>query len=408
MLTTQKEKNYIQTGGYAKISVDLQEIGENSNEYAKVSNAKELEEAINNSNIKVIEIENDLDLGINNIKEELSTDIITAHNVPLTHPDLIKSGVSRLKIKDRDQLKIYSKNGATILHCNIVLENCNDIIIANLKFDELWEWDEETFAKYDRNNWDYITVQGGSDIWIDHCDFGKSYDGIIDIVKETKNITISWCKVEPNVESEFYHHQFEHLEQNKSQFPMYQYLREEVGLEIEEIENLVSCQFKVHLVGAEDNEEENGDIRLTLHHNIYENVKSRIPRIRNGRAHVYNIIVNSSKVKESYQNLNKEQIQIIANRYPELTHFETYAVIATNNANVIVENSIFENVERPFFIYQNAERYAYGNISVRNSILEEEGREQKIDREVQSQIKWVLPVNYSYSLDEVNILKEKR
>ena len=33
-----------------------------------------------------------------------------------------------------------------------------------------------------------------SQIWIDHCDFTKAYDGVLDIKGGSHGVTISWCR----------------------------------------------------------------------------------------------------------------------------------------------------------------------------------------------------------------------
>lgn len=58
------------------------------------------------------------------------------------------------------------------------------MIFRNLEFDELWEWDEATKGNYDKNDWDYVTIEGtSSKVWIDHCTFNKAYDGLVDVKK---------------------------------------------------------------------------------------------------------------------------------------------------------------------------------------------------------------------------------
>ena len=60
----------------------------------------------------------------------------------------------------------------------------------NLKFDELWEWDESSKGNYDKQDWDFITVDMTSDnVWIDHCTFTKAYDGVVDVKGGSKNVT---------------------------------------------------------------------------------------------------------------------------------------------------------------------------------------------------------------------------
>ena len=60
-----------------------------------------------------------------------------------------------------------------------------NLIIRNLKFDQLWEWDEATRGDYDTNDWDFVMIGDGggatSGIWVDHCTFTKAYDGMLDI-----------------------------------------------------------------------------------------------------------------------------------------------------------------------------------------------------------------------------------
>ena len=102
-----------------------------------------------------------------------------------------------LKLADMSNLTIYSKNGAKITHTCIDITGSNNIIIRNIEFDEIWEWDDYTEGAYDRNDWDYMTIEkGSSDIWVDHCTFYKSYDGVIDVKTPVNdsNITISWCE----------------------------------------------------------------------------------------------------------------------------------------------------------------------------------------------------------------------
>lgn len=98
----------------------------------------------------------------------------------------------------------FFQGGYSLKHVAVDINGSENIIIRNIRFDELWEWDEETEGDYDVNDWDYVTVEGGSDqIWIDHCTFHKAYDGVVDIKtdKTTEtNVTISWCEFLPGSE----------------------------------------------------------------------------------------------------------------------------------------------------------------------------------------------------------------
>ena len=141
----------------------------NSSSYVRVTNEVELAAALKKgSKVKVIEIMNDLDLGWNEIDAAAQKAPFTQNIVPLTHPTLKKTGVSKITVDSFDDLTIFSKNGSTIKHAGLVFKNSKNVVIRNLQFDELWEWDEDTKGDYDRNDWDYITLEGCNGVWIDH------------------------------------------------------------------------------------------------------------------------------------------------------------------------------------------------------------------------------------------------
>ena len=181
-------------------------LKETSDNYYTAGTAEEFLNAIQSvkksGKASVIELTADIALGdkeVNNFDSYSS--FITVHKLePLTHPTLLKTGVSMLKLADMSNLTIYSKNGAKITHTCIDITGSNNIIIRNIEFDEIWEWDDYTEGAYDRNDWDYMTIEkGSSDIWVDHCTFYKSYDGVIDVKTPVNdsNITISWCEFLP-------------------------------------------------------------------------------------------------------------------------------------------------------------------------------------------------------------------
>lgn len=269
-------------------------INETSTKYVKVSNETELAAALKKkSEIKVIEIINDIALGWNEIESSAKVAPITKNIEPLTHPILKKSGVSKITVEGFDGLTIYSKNGAKLTHAGFVFKNCKNLVIRNIEFDELWEWDENTKGNYDRNDWDYLGFEGCSKVWIDHCTFNKAYDGIVDSKKGTNGLTISWSKFLPgDKNSDFYKTMFDEMENNKSNYPMYEYLRN-LGLSKEKIMDVAAPHKKTHLVGATEFAADNKDLKITLHHNYYKDSQDRMPRLRGGNAHIYNIVMDS-------------------------------------------------------------------------------------------------------------------
>ncbi len=126
----------------------------------------------------------------------------------IVHPDLFATGrttgtIGLLSVGSNKT--IYSAFGAGgFRRGTLRIDGRRNIILRNLKFRELWEWDDATAGRYDRNDWDYITILSqfsgagvtarAHHVWVDHCDFEKSYDGLIDTAQGANLITFSWCK----------------------------------------------------------------------------------------------------------------------------------------------------------------------------------------------------------------------
>jgi pectate lyase len=172
------------------------------------------------------------------------------------------------------------------------------VIIRNLKFDELWEWDESSKGKYDKQGWDFITVDMTSDdVWIDHCTFTKAYDGVVDIKGGTRNVTISWSSFlgDDGGPGSFVRRQIDALEEeaSPSAHPMYNFLRGR-GFTVDDIVDVARSQKKGHLVGANELDPANANHQVTLHHNYYLNMQDRLPRLRAGNAHAFNLLVDNA------------------------------------------------------------------------------------------------------------------
>lgn len=289
-------------------------LKETSDNYYTAGTAEEFLNAIQSvkksGKASVIELTADIALGdkeVNNFDSYSS--FITAHKLePLTHPTLLKTGVSMLKLADMSNLTIYSKNGAKITHTCIDITGSNNIIIRNIEFDEIWEWDDYTEGAYDRNDWDYMTIEkGSSDIWIDHCTFYKSYDGVIDVKTPVNdsNITISWCEFLPASEDNvFFDEMMNAMKANPDNYPYYKHLLEE-GMTDQQIYNYAYGQKKTHLLGQADNDSSAKNIKLTLANNYYKNSMDRMPRLRYGTAHVYNCIMDAQDLREMRLDIEK-------------------------------------------------------------------------------------------------------
>jgi pectate lyase len=283
--------------GFAQAATGGGLLPETDPNYRKVFTADDLVAALGNDNTKIIEIMNDLDLGWNEVPASARTGALRSASAPLLHPALLASGVSLVDIQDKDGLTIFSAAGAAIRHANFNVKRAHNVLIRNLRFDELWEWDESSKGKYDKQGWDFITVDMTSDdVWIDHCTFGKAYDGVVDIKGGTRKVTISWSSFvgDDGGAGSFVRQQIQALEANPTAYPMYNFLRT-AGFSVEDVIAIVRSQKKGHLVGANELDAANANHQVTLHHNYYLNMQDRLPRLRAGNAHAFDVYVKNTE-----------------------------------------------------------------------------------------------------------------
>jgi len=317
--------------------------------YHQVYNATDLGNALRkDSGAKVIEIMNDLDLGWLEIEQDARKAPFSKHNDPLLHPTLLKTGVSKITIDGADGLTIFSNNGSKIRHASLTFKNSSNIIIRNLEFDELWEWDEATKGDYDRNDWDYISLEDNtSKVWIDHCTFNKAYDGVVDAKGGSNGITISWSLFRGDDQSSnsWVSQQFDALEKLPAKYPMYNFLKG-LGFSKEDIIAVQAGQKKGHLIGASEFTSDNPQLELTLHHNYYDDMMDRIPRLRGGNAHVYNIVVDNADTHQASKLISPSQAAAIA---VAEYHFGVISngAISTEGGALLIENSIITDVLYP-------------------------------------------------------------
>jgi len=344
-------------------------IPDTDSRYRKVTTATELVAALKDAKaslsnpVKVIEIMNDLNMGWNEVGTLLqppTSNPLRQNIAAKKHPALIASGVTLLDIQAFNGLTIFSRNGATIRHAEFNIKGGTNLILRNLKFDELWEWDEATKGSYDSNDWDFVTIGDGgptSGIWVDHCTFTKSYDGVLDIKKGASAVTVSWSEVVPAATGagSFVQRQFDDLETNRTSNPMYNALR--TAFSPQQVLDIALPQKKGHLIGSTDMEGLTS-YTVTLHHNYYKDLQDRMPRLRTGDVQVYNLYVDSSNAR-----LVKAMRDGIVAGNPALAAqlSSTYSFGITSQASISTEggavevlNSIFFGVLTPFRNNQTA------------------------------------------------------
>lgn len=283
-------------------------LKETNSNYYKAATAKEFMDALASVSSKkqpsVIEITADLNLGSNEISDFASYGaLVSAHNAPLTHPELLNTGISKINLRGFNDLTIFSSNGSSINHASLDIRDSNNIIIRNITFDELWEWDEKDKGDYDTNDWDFIVIESGSDrIWIDHCTFYKAYDGVVDVKTDKNvptNVTVSWCEFLPGSENNtFFNAMMDTMAANPDKYPYYKSLLDS-GMTKEQIWWYAYGQKKTHLLGQNDDAVQNVNLNVTFANNYYYNSMDRMPRLRFGNAHVYNCIMDAQELYDA-------------------------------------------------------------------------------------------------------------
>ena len=327
--------------------------------YRKVYTPLDLANALQSAyktagSVKVIEVMNDLSLGWNEVGATVqAVGPFRENTAPLLHPVLLNVGESLIDIKPRSGLTIFSANGATIKHCNFNIKSCSNVIIRNLKFDENWEWDESTKGQYDRNDWDFITLGNGgavSNIWIDHCTFTKSYDGIVDTKAGCSAINLSWCKYTGDDgatnSNSWVWQQINSLESNRTSYAFYNFLRTR-GFSTTNIVTIIQGHDKTHLAGQNDLDPNNATISMTFHHLWLNSVWDRcVPRLRAGNVHDYDLYVDDTSVLAAKRLRNS--IAATMSTADQNTLNNTYSfnppingAISTENGALQVEKSVY-------------------------------------------------------------------
>lgn len=362
--------DYLSVTGYASLGVNDRSEYMGTAYYRTVGTEREFLQAIADAkagDVKVIEITNDLDLGwthVNLSSDEMKTfDFIKKYKDPtngFTNPNLERSGVSEVSIGDVDGLTIFSQTSATIRHAEIKLkESSNDIIIRNLHFDGMWQWDDT--GKHKEAGWAFIQVNGANHVWIDHNTFSIAADGLIDLKNGASNVTISWSEFglqadeNPEESSDIYQSiQFMEEKYSSNQLgeeSVYRNMRDD-GATKEEIMAYAAYHSKGHLNGSGDKDyvnyfysdgrevkDGNQRIRLSIAYSRYNNIGQRIPMVRQGVGHMYGCYLDNSTHEDVLANVDA----IAEHGTDRLSR----ALNARNGASVAADGCVFNDISEP-------------------------------------------------------------
>jgi len=159
--------------------------------------------------------------------------------------DSCNTADDKIELKEVSNVTIVGVgSGATFDQLGIHLRAASNVIIQNVTVQNVKKSGSPT-----SNGGDAIGMESGvSNVWVDHVTLEASggesegYDGLFDMKGDTKYVTLSYSELRNS--------------------------------------------GRGGLVGSGDSDLENGPV--TYHHNLYENIDSRLPLLRGATAHIYN------------------------------------------------------------------------------------------------------------------------
>lgn len=204
----------------------------------------------------------------------------------------IPSG-GRISFQDQAGKTLFGTAGARLVSADqtqsasgiLNLKRLSNVVIRNLVF--------EGPGAYDVDGWDLATVDACTNVWIDHCEFRDGVDGNLDFKNTSNYITVSWTK-------------FAYLKAPRAGGPG--------GSNDHRFSNLI---------GSDDGATaDRGKLNITFARCWWApGCVARMPRVRFGKVHVVNNLFNSPS--------------------------STSGVQAGFEANLLVQNNVFEGVNRP-------------------------------------------------------------
>lgn len=344
--------------------------------------------------VHVIEIENDLNLGYNALSATAKNSGVvddfcrtsTANVERFVMSDMfLNNGISQIKVENTSNLLIYSKIGAKLTHCGFKLTSDTNVVFKNLEFDEIWQWEDASVTTtaavgdYDAFGWAYFKISFCGYIWIDHCTFGKSYDGQIDYSNPVYNanagtafrapygadggngLHISWCNFNAGSDNKdgYLYKMMENIEEDYqsggTNYLYYKALRDG-GASFKDILYGIAIPQKKGFLCGDDSEENKPDYTYNLSLQVsfanckFTNFEDRIPKLRGGNAYMYNCIADSSQYygyRATLKSLNgKTAAQIVQSVKSDWKcALVSQGILCGSGGSVKAENCIFKGID---------------------------------------------------------------
>ena len=117
----------------------------------------------------------------------ITQDIEITHRISVYVNNLTLMALPGVTITSNQRNK--DDSGIFIFKSNIVDGDTlysNNIILRNLTL--------KGPGAYDCNGYDLLSLEGATNIWVDHCDFQDGMDGNFDMKNNSDDITVTWCR----------------------------------------------------------------------------------------------------------------------------------------------------------------------------------------------------------------------
>jgi pectate lyase len=186
----------------------------------------------------------------------------------------IAGNISLYSLNIRDDKTLVGIGPNAIVSGMLTVDHHKNIIIRNLNLHG--------------SQYNALKITDGSHhVWLDHCDLMDANDDLVEIIKGSDDVTVSWCR---------FHYSSPH-------------------------EHVLAMW-----IGSDDGRtSDRGKLHVTLHHNWWaENIAERMPGARYGNVHIFNDYFTSSG--------------------------NNFCVRARVAAQILVQNSYFAHVNNPLVI----------------------------------------------------------
>ncbi|MGW2519529.1 pectate lyase family protein [Streptomyces sp. NPDC001617] len=216
-------------------------------------------------------------------------------------------------------------DSAVLKGANLQVKNADNVIIRNLDLRDAYDcfpvWQPNTGGLGDwKTSYDTISLLGATHVWVDHITasdrghpdakeptyFGRNYlrhDGLLDITNGSDLVTVSW--------SRFQDHD------------------------------------KAMLIGNSDSATgDRGKLRVTLHHNQFESVVQRAPRVRFGQVHVYDnryVVPEGSEYRYSLGVSTESAVYAENNAFHTPNHVEVADLVKSWNGTALHQSGTLFN-----------------------------------------------------------------